>query len=482
RNCLFPFDFAYLVTAATVPQRAVGASPAASGPKSPAAHGSTLLIATIAVLSAAFAVVIPPFQVCDEHAHFVRAYLISRGVWIGSPSPNLPPDVAAVVMRYPEVLEQMYPVRAADIARDARSGTPAGGPALLAGGKGHYWLSHGIVASNVYCPVAYLPASAGIAIGRLLRLPPLALLYAGRLAGVLFFTLACALAFRLAPEYSRLLAAVALLPMTLHQAAGVSADVMTIGLSFVAVACLLWLRQNLAGRRPLILIAVLFAFWAVCKISPWTFAAVLLIPPVSFRARKHWLAYMGAVALAMLLAVGIWQSLSRGNLEAYRLQRLAGGFDLAANSRYLLSHPFAFAGSAAAYSLRHGARYLVQFVGAFGWSRFWMPLWVQPLALLALLVVALAEPASRQFSARERTLLAGVFLIGVAFVHVALFLSDGFDGIQGRYFIPFSLFGLLAIRQNRFVLSTKSLAIIVAAIGAAHGIASLAWIWTRYYA
>ena len=466
---------------ATAPARALSAPPVESGPKPRTPAGSVLLIGTIAVLSAAFALIVPPFQVCDEHAHFIRAYLVSRGAWIGSANPDLPPDVASLIMRYPEVLEQMYRVRASDVARDAWFGTPPGGQVQLAQGKGHYWLLRGIAASNIYCPVAYLPASAGIMIGRLLHLPPLALLYAGRITGALFLAFACAAAFRLAPDYSRLLAAAALLPMTLHQAGGISADVMTIGLSLVAIASLLWLRRNRAGGGALILIAFLFALWAACKISPWTFAAVLLIPPYRFSSRRRWIGYMAAVAAGMLIGLGTWQSLSRGSLDAYRMMRLADGFDLAANGRYLISHPFAFAGSAAAYSMRHGARYLVQFVGGFGWSRFWLPLWVQPAALLVLVLVAAVEPASKPFLKRERTLLAAVFLLGVASVHATLFVSDGFDGIQGRYFIPFSIFGLLALRQSRFVIGGRTLTAIVVFSAAAHGIASLILICNRYF-
>jgi uncharacterized membrane protein len=431
---------------------------------------SRIGLGLIAVLGAGFAAIVPPFQISDEHAHFVRAYEVSRGHWVGSSDPALPADVVEAIRRYPEKLEWVKKLNADD---------EAAGP-FSAEGE-HYWLHRGIIAANVYCPIAYLPASAGIALGRVLGLPALGLFYLGRSLDVLLLVAACALAFRLAPDYWHTIAAVALLPTTLHQAGAVTADVMTIGLSIAAMACLLWLRQNTPGARALAGIVVVFAALALCKISPWAFSAVLLIPARAFSSRRNWLAYLTIIAGAMLAAVWVWQALSRGSLDAFRAVRLRDGFDMAARAAEVVRHPISFTASAAAYFVRHVARYLVHFVGGFGWTKFYLPLWVQPLCLVALVTVAATEQGSKPFSATERALLAGVFVIGVVFLHTALYVSDSFDGIQGRYFTPFCLFGLLAVRQTRVVLPPLFLTWLVIGFGLVHGIASLIWIWRAYY-
>jgi uncharacterized membrane protein len=442
-----------------------------------------LLLGIAGLLAAAFAVVIPPFQVCDEHAHFVRAFDISLGHFVGEPLPKLPAPVAAVILRYPETLEMRYKIKASDVAADIfrSADVPPGTGAILADDEGHKYLTAGILAANIYCPIAYLPASAGIWTGRLLGLPPLALLYAGRFGDVLLFVLALALVFRLAPEHRLMFAAVALLPMTLHQAGGVTADAMTIALSFVAVACLLWLRQNRPDRRSLILIAVLFAAWVVCKISPWAFLAILLIPRDRFASRRAWIGYMSAVAAGMVVAILVWQLASYGSLDALRVRRLESGIDTTAHVKFIVTQSVRFAVSAAEYCVRHASRYAVQFAGGFGWSKSWMPVWFPRTALLLLIIVAATEAASKPFSPWERVILVAVFLISTAFLHTIIYVTDGFDGVQGRYFIPFCFFGLLAIRQNKLVLSNAVLGVIVVATGVIHGIASLAFIWGRHY-
>ena len=55
-------------------------------------------------LALAFAIVMPPLQAPDEHGHFVRAYVISRGEFVAKGIPELPAPVASFVMRYPEFL------------------------------------------------------------------------------------------------------------------------------------------------------------------------------------------------------------------------------------------------------------------------------------------------------------------------------------------------------------------------------------------
>jgi uncharacterized membrane protein len=431
---------------------------------------SHFALVLIAVLGVAFAAIVPPFQVPDEHAHFIRAYEIARAHWVGASRPALPADVVAMVRRYPERLEWTKKLNVEDSSAD---------PFSISGD--HYWLPRGIIAANVYCPVAYLPASAAIALTRAAGLPPLGLFYAARMAGVALLVMACWLAFRLAPESWWTIAAVGLLPTTLHQASGVTADVMTIGASFVVVASLLWLREHAVCTRSMIWVGLVFVLLVLCKISPWAFAALLLIRPRAFSSKRAWFGYIVIVAVAMLAAMSVWQVLSRESVEAFRATRLADGIDMTARARYVLTSPLAFAASATWYFVRHFPRYVVMFMSGFGWTRFYLPLWIEALSLLVLITVAGTSGASKPFLRWERLMWAGVFAIGVVFVHTVLYVSDGFDGIQGRYFIPFCLFGLMAIGQTKWAPRPEITIRLLLSFGMAHGVLAIIWFWGAYY-
>lgn len=460
--------------------------------------GSRLLLLLIALCGLGFAVVLPPFQVSDEHAHFIRAYEIASGRFVGSSAPELPPAVVALVLRYPELLETKWTIPGSDILADLRGGVAGDGiHAVLSNDADHKYLYWGILGSNVYCPFAYFPASIGILAGRAMGLPPLALLYAGRVGNVLFFVAIMAVVFRLAPEYRALFAALALLPMTLHQAGGVSADIVTIGFSLLGAGALLWLRNHQATPKALALTALVFVLWVICKTSPWAFAALLLIPRYGFFRRRSWILYLVVVGFAMAGSVLLWQAFAHGNIEAFRAARLSSGIDMRANTRLLSAHPFEFLRVAAAFAFENGGTYLREFVGAFGWGRFTLPFWFRWGYLLLLLIVAVTERATRPFSVLERGLSVAVLLMGVIFIHGILFVSDGsvcnapgvsislcFNasaGIQGRYFVPIAIFGLLALRQSRFTLPQERLLALVAVAGVVQMLASVYLIWTTYY-
>jgi uncharacterized membrane protein len=433
-------------------------------------HFDRWALVLIGTLIVAFGVVVPPFQVADEHAHFIRAYEVSRGQWVGVNAPVLPADVIRYIRRYPEKMEWLKKPNPDDDSVAPFS--PVGD---------HYWLGRGVIAANVYCPIAYLPASLAMLVGRMAGASPAILLYAARFADAVLFLAGCYLAMRAAPAYRLTIAAVALLPTTLHQCAAVSADVVTVSVSFVLVALLLRLRDCSDGARTKIGLAVAFVLLILCKLSPWAFVALFLISPKAFASQKQWLSYIAVVAALMLACAGLWHVASASSLEAFRAVRLADGFDMTARTQEILQHPFRVGLFLTTYFLRHFPRYIVTWLGAFGWTHFYIPLWIQPITLLLLLVVAATEAGGKTFSRIERLLWVAVFAVGIVFIHLALFVSQDLDGVQGRYLTPFCLFGLLALRQTRFVVSRATLARVVVGYGLVHGVVSVIWLVGAYY-
>src|ERR1039457_6427039 len=138
-----------------------------------------LSLALCGVLALAFAIVVAPLQVPDEHGHFLRAYVISRGEFAGRAIPALPASVVSFVKRYPEASERFRKLTPREIVRDlpADAATYAAGSTALTNEDGHHaHLVSGVVASSTYCPLVYLPASFWISTARAHYLTPLALM------------------------------------------------------------------------------------------------------------------------------------------------------------------------------------------------------------------------------------------------------------------------------------------------------------------
>jgi uncharacterized membrane protein len=450
------------------------------------------------VLALAFAIVVPPLQLNDEHGHFIRAYAISRGEYVGRGIPALPAPVVSFVMRYPELAERVHKFTPQEIVRDLpeRPVTdPAEGTALTNADGHHKYVLWAIIGSATYCPLVYLPASLGIWAARTMHASPLVMMYAARMFNVLTFVAALAISFHLAPRYRALMTGVALMPMTLQQAGGISGDLVTIAFSFVGLSLVLYAREHPVNRRFLGLVALVFTMWSLCKFSIWALPLLLLIPVSAFRSWRVWLAYIGAVSICMIGALLIWNGVDSANVEAFHAARLTYGIDMSANVRLMAAHPFAFAQQLLDLFESNWGPELMQFVGAFGWGRFSLPPWVALLYLLLLVIVASTEFSTKPFRRWERGVLFLVFLAGAVFIHALIFVSDGticggslerfcFEssaGVQGRYFLPFCLAGFLTLRRNRTNVPQITLLSLVTGIGTIHAVAALALIRSTFY-
>ena len=456
-----------------------------------------LALAVSTLLALAFALIMPPLQLNDEDGHFIRAYLISRGDWIATSAPVLPPSIISFLQRYPEAIERHRKLAPSEIAGDLNGNTRVTSDMQTpADDSGHAYLTWSILGSSLYCPPVYFPGSIGIAVARILHFSPLGMLYTARICNVLIFVLALWTAFRLVPASRALILALALMPMTLHQAGGLSADLVTISVSMIGFALVLALRSQAPPRYGLALAFIVFTLWALCKSSIWALPLIVLIPRAAFKHACQWVVFIGGIVLSMLLVLSLWQFAIQHNIQAFRAARLARGIDISANLAFILAHPLDFARMLGAFASTHTNEYIGQFVGAFGWMRFTLAPWTHIFYLALILFAALFDMKNTPISIAERGIFAVVFLSGMLAVHTILFATDGVlsggvrhifitypysAGIQGRYFIPFCFAAFLAIRQNRFAVSPRLVTAIVLYAATAYNLMSLHAIWKHYY-
>ena len=451
---------------------------------------ASLTIAALLLLGFAFAVLMPPFQFPDEHGHFTRAYQISRGQLAPRPESRLPGLVLATVQRYPEgrYRGDAPTVTAAQVL--SRAAGDAGTPETITNGPLLKNFSWSALAAQLYWPAVYLPASAGILMARVLDLSPLATLYAARMSNVLFVTAALAMAFLLTPNFRALFTAVALMPMTLHQAAAVSADPVTIAVSLVGFALVLRTRERPVSWRYLVLVFLAFPLWVLCKNSLWALPLVLLIPAAQFDGRWKRAAYVAGVVVAALAAVAAWRMVTHDAFDAFRAVRMSMGIDVDANTRQLIRKPVQALGDLLTRTESSNPREIAyQFIAAFGWPLIGPKFHV--LYTILLLAAAFLEPNPKPFTLLERAILAMVFLGAVALVYFMLFVIDGMyrdghftywgSGVQGRYLIPFCIAGLLALGQRRINVGSRILTPVVLSGASLYAVISLGVIVDFYY-
>jgi uncharacterized membrane protein len=432
---------------------------------------TSLTVVIAGLLGLAFALLMPPFQFNDEHAHFARSYQISRGEFVGHPDPKLPSAVLASLLRYPEGFEYKSAPRTSvdDLFTGGSGDSTTSDP--IGNVQGLRFFSHGILASQVYWTACYLPASVGIRIARLLNVSPVLMLYAARLMNLLFFLAALAAALLLAPNYRALTTAVALMPMTLQQAVAVSADSMTIALSLIGFALILYTREHAVSRRYLAIVSITVPLWVLCKNSLWALPLVLLISVSQFGGKARRASFVLGVTLATMIAALSWRTMTSAAFAQYAAADLARGVDFFTNARLLAIHPLKILSDLVIFPdpSAYIPNLIRQFIGTFGWEFHLLPLSFPYLEML--LVVACIERNPKPFTIAERSILFMVFAAALIQTYAMLFVIDGTSrnghysfwaaGVQGRYLIPFCLAGFLILKQDAITVPTRVLAPVV---------------------
>ena len=155
-------------------------------------------------------------------------------------------------------------------------------------------------------PLLYLVSAAGVFLGFVLRLGFVPTLLLGRFANLLLFAALAAVAVRWAPFGRRVLAAAALLPMTLHLAASFSRDSVLLGLAFAFTGLCLRAIFGDEGKpmaAPLALgLALCGVLLAPAKVVYLPLAALFLLVPAVRLGRRPALK-KAAYALACLALV-----------------------------------------------------------------------------------------------------------------------------------------------------------------------------------
>jgi uncharacterized membrane protein len=137
------------------------------------------------------------------------------------------------------------------------------------------------------------------------------------------------------------------------------------------------------------------------------------------------------------------------NPEFRVTQTLNEGVNPTLQLQYMLQHPLQFVQIVLVSFVKGAPSTLTHFVGKFGWSAHYLPIWEIVLLLLALFLIAVHEKISLSFSQKiSFSILVFGFLSAFSMVMYMLWCpvaSPILTNLQGRYFIGVSPFILLII-------------------------------------
>jgi uncharacterized membrane protein len=359
----------------------------------------------------------------------------------------------------------------------------------------------GYLVANLYNCVPYLAPASLLLPARVLGSPPILLMYLARFANLIAFVTLTWLGLRLLPDFRLALAAIALMPMTLHQAASVSADSLTFAGIFLLLAYIVRLAYEPmvehVGLPQLFKLALLIGLTASTKFSPWAVLLVLLVPGRKFTSpRIRWIAVSSLLALGLGIGA-FWQVVNEPNLIVLKRQRLDVDVNVETNVKLIRQNPGGFLKSIGRTFLERHEELTSEFVGKFGWLSVEGKPWVVPAYLILLLLAAGTRTGDASPGWIARILIAVLLAVGICLLFVALWTLEArsgyrslferdsaacqVPGIQGRYFIPFAFPLLLLLTWRKPRLPAGAFSALAFAVIAICNVSSLGSILERFY-
>ncbi|MCE7697943.1 MAG: DUF2142 domain-containing protein [Methanobacterium paludis] len=398
----------------------------------------TIFLILAIIYGLTFLLINPPFQVPDEDIHFYKAlgltegYLMPEKIGNGAGFP-VPEDTCKLIESFPPNINFYKKLTINDITSRINVNIDKNTTSFV---------DLSFIIAVTYSPIPYIIPSSAISIGKFFDLSPLLLLYLARLANLIVWILLVYLAIRVIPVHKWVLLMIALMPMTLYEAASVSADSLTIGLSFLLIAYILKLvfDKDKFTKTSFAVLMVLSGLIALSKsIYILIFFMFLLIPTDKFRDNKMKYGIFATILLSIGSIAGIWMLIYSG-----LYMTIIPNCSPSGQFYFILGHPSTYLNIILGTFMNKGSFYLVCFVGYLGLFDVPLPFILTLAYLLVMVFVAMIDKSRFNVSLRQKLVCLIIFILGfgavVTFDYVTWNVVGGqiINGIQGRYFIPFA--------------------------------------------
>src|SRR5665213_1555575 len=397
-----------------------------------------------AVFGLIFILITPPFEAPDEPVHFFRSYQVSTlnlsvdkvGNTYGGVLPSSLQETVTktwdntAVRFHPNI---KYPLH---ITKDVFS--------IKTTSKTQ---TYDFSTTAPYSPVSYIPQALGVGLARLLRMPPIMMMYLGRLFNLAAWIGMFYLAINLMPRKKWVIAFIGLIPMALFQASSLSSDVIAVGLLAVFMA---WLFRLMEEKQPLtsktiVKLGGLLILLALSKQIMFLFVPlVLLLPGRLFQKSKKERLAKSLLILIPIFLFGLWML----HIKSIPLSNATLPINPTEQIKHLILHPLhdlkVFINT---YFFTWGDGIYRSFFGNFGWVDAPLSEGIVTVGYLAffILLVANTQRAKVWLTARQKLLMIVLGIIYIAAVSAALYAYftpldyNIVVGLVGRYYYPFAL-------------------------------------------
>lgn len=380
----------------------------------------------------------PILNTPDEAAHFARAEMLSRGQWHIDPDEGYHSTIKSVKDMWDEVGVTIVD---ADIKGEEIN-------------YAKETVNH-VAAANM--SIMYVPQAMGILIAKTLQLNGIWLLWLARFFNLVFYSFAVSGSIYLASKYKFLLFFIAILPMSIQQAASCSPDAFINASMLIYIALFLNLYiEGLVSSKKMIFMYLLGIVIAMVKVTNICLTGLILLLPMEKRIGSKRTLLVKAVSIMSIVVIGGVHYLYTttftpvvAHLTWFRDMNI----DSSAQIRYIFGNFSEWLPVFGNAIINDVAERIMQ-LSQFGNLDYGYP-------ALSIIIVFLFAKLCYQldgiFIKRINRFLVLLMVLGTCcLTYLALYItwtpvgSDQILGVQGRYFIP-----MLMVMPLLFVPNTK---------------------------
>lgn len=383
-----------------------------------------------------FVFITPPFQSVDENFHFYRAYGIVSGQFTAEKGSSLsgsklPKSLSTLTQKYDGLIKNIN-------AKTSLSELKTNYQIKL---EKDNKVFTGYPNTALYSPVPYIAQSFGIYVGKVLNLPPLVLVYLGRIFNLILYAILGYYAIKVIPILKLAVFLILLMPMNLSLGASLSTDALliTVSLIFTGIILKYVVTDEKLNNKNILLLSFLAVVLALIKHHFFILPLLFLIPRERFGG-KYWLK-LSVMILPAVCACLIWSKFI-SNLYI----PLKEGADMYAQLSFITHNFGTFAAVLLKTILVKTFRIIVTMIGVLGWQDTRLDILTYILYPAAIIYAALNKFDKEIILSKFQTIiLSSTLLISYLLIVTYMYLSwspvgSGIvTGLNGKYFITLLL-------------------------------------------
>ena len=401
------------------------------------------------LLGSLFVVLNPFFHVLDEGTHFLKSFSISRFDWLNDVSNGkigsyVPENYSKVIQFESTDIKSLFDTNLSQT----------------------YFSENQVFYENPYVasviPINHAIAAVGILFGRLLHMSVLGIIWAGRLANYIYYTVLCYFAIKNAKYYKSIFFVIATLPLAQWLAASYSTDpvLLASALLFVSI-CLKYKfsdQDTCISKKDMVLLLITGICIASVKYYIYTpmLLVFFLIPRKCFAKKQR--SIMVCIAAAALVGLGI--------IQIYLLKRYPYVEDR--NGHVSIAEQIIFMKDHFLFAVKNYCDYFVTSINYHITNFFYNSTIPSISALLSVITVLSCILIPDKYVYRNKREKRNMLIL-FTFIAISIYLlimtalyagftpvgSYGIQGLQSRYLLPI-LFFIMASLASAFNVENHS--------------------------